>query len=210
MSVMRDEESAYANRHHQTLLRHPCPAAAGGSGGLEFNSLEITGARETRQAEVGLGQTKRLPPRIPRRLGPLGVQRRSGLTPPRADDSMLTRFGRHEDAREPFTKPVHIPANRRWRDRGQVRRKPFRQHGAVHHGRATPPSPHPHECAGQWPQVQFMDGFRLVSNLQPTTRGAPRECLFDYPAPRWVPLLAVRIELLLPDARDRGRPQDMQ
>jgi hypothetical protein len=71
MSVTRDEESAYANRHHQTLLRHPCPAAAGGSGGLEFNSLEITGARETRQAEVGLGQTRRAcPPGFPVGWGP--------------------------------------------------------------------------------------------------------------------------------------------
>ena len=82
MSVTREEESAYANRHHQTPLRHPCPAAAGGGGGMEFNSLEITGAREKRQEEVGLGQTRRsCPSRIPRRLGPLGVQRRADLTP---------------------------------------------------------------------------------------------------------------------------------
>ena len=60
MSVKREEESAYANRHHQTPLRHPCPAPAGGGGGLEFDSLEITGAREKRQEEVGHGQTRRL------------------------------------------------------------------------------------------------------------------------------------------------------
>lgn len=62
MSVTRAEESAYANRHHQTPLGHPCPAAAGAGGGMEFDSLEITGACKKRQEEVGLGQRRRLCP----------------------------------------------------------------------------------------------------------------------------------------------------
>jgi hypothetical protein len=71
MSVTREEESAYANRHHQTPLRHACPAAAGGGGGMEFNSLEITGAREGRQEEVRLGQTRRsCSPGLPVGWGP--------------------------------------------------------------------------------------------------------------------------------------------
>jgi hypothetical protein len=66
MSVTRAEERAYANRHHQTPLRPPYPATAGGGGGLEFDSLEITGARAKRQEEVGPGQTRRLcPPGFP-------------------------------------------------------------------------------------------------------------------------------------------------
>jgi len=64
--MTREREEGYANRDHQTPLRHSCPAPAGGGGGLEFDSLEITGARETRQAKVGRGQTRRLcPPSFP-------------------------------------------------------------------------------------------------------------------------------------------------
>ena len=81
MSVTRAEESAYANRHHQTPLGHPCPATAGGGGGMEFDSLEITGARKKRQEEVGLGQTRHSFPRIHLRLRPFRVQRSSGLIP---------------------------------------------------------------------------------------------------------------------------------
>jgi hypothetical protein len=123
MSVTRAEESAYANRHHQTPLGHPCPATAGGGGGLEFDSLEITGARKKRQEEVGLGQTRRLcPPSFPVGWGAVAGHAAPAWPPPRTPDTKLTRFGRHEEAREPFTKPVHTPANRRWRAGGQVRR----------------------------------------------------------------------------------------
>jgi hypothetical protein len=66
MSVTHEEESTYANRHHQIPLRHPCPVPTGGGGGLEFDSLAITGACKKRQEEVGLGQRRRLcPPYFP-------------------------------------------------------------------------------------------------------------------------------------------------
>jgi hypothetical protein len=77
MPVTRAEESAYANRHHQTPLEHPCPAVAGGGGGVECDSLEITGACKKRQEEVGLGQRRRLCPHaspsaeVPSRATPL-------------------------------------------------------------------------------------------------------------------------------------------
>ncbi len=70
------------------------------------------------------------------------------------------------------------------------------------------PLPHPHACAGQWPQIHVMDGFRLVPHQQPTTRGVGRACPFYHPALRWIPLLAARIARFLPDVPDRGRPHD--
>jgi hypothetical protein len=48
MAVTRAEERASAHRHHQTPLGHPCPAAAGGGGGLECNALAIPGACKKR------------------------------------------------------------------------------------------------------------------------------------------------------------------
>ena len=177
MSVTRGEERAYAHRHHQTPLGHPCPAAAGGGGGLEFDSLERTGACETRQEEVGLGQRRRLcPPCFPVGWGAVAGHAAPAWPHPRTPDTKLTRSGRHEEAREPFTKPVHTPANRRWRAGGQVRRmatcrashadsmatstmaesRPPRRVIPVERSRGGPeeawcPSLRPHTCAGPSP-----------------------------------------------------------
>ena len=236
MSVTRAEESAYANRHHQTPLGHPCPAAAGGGSGLECDSLEITEACKKRQEEVGLGQRRRLcPPCFPVGCGAVAGHAAPAWPHPRTPDTKLTRSGRHEEAREPFTKPVHTPANRRWRAGGQVRRmatcrashadsmatstmvepRPPRCVIPVELSRGGPeeawcPSLRPHTCAGQGPQAQVLDGCRLVPHQQSPTRGAPRACPCYRPAPRWILLLTGRIERFLPDAPDRGRPQDVQ
>ena len=81
MAVTRAEERASAHRHHQTPLGHPCPAAAGGGGGLECDALAIPGACKKRREEVGLGQTRRSFPRLHLRLRPFRVRRSSSFIP---------------------------------------------------------------------------------------------------------------------------------